>query len=357
MTINAGGNVFVTGTTTSKETSSADQFPATNVPQSVPYQAASKAAPGLPQFFITKINPAAGQQGSIPYSTYFGGGTYSGAAPIAVGGGIAVDTANNVYFTGTTSYIFAGCAGCSTTDFPILNAFQPCLDTAPPASVGTSPSCSNTTATESDAFVAKLNLNPNVPQGLAVGLVNLPGRHGDRLEYWSRSGFRSSKCLRRGDHQLHRHREQHHELTTSQSFQSCLDTPLNPTAGTACTAPASPAPDDAFVARLSNPATSTTGSATNVTLTYFSYLGEAARIPERRSQSTMVAERWLRVRPSHLTFLWCPLRTPFNLLLVVCKTPLLRAFTRRRRPAKPRVPGPVTSVAAARMQVAESRWT
>ena len=272
MTINAGGNVFVTGTTTSKETSSADQFPATNVPQSVPYQAASKAAPGLPQFFITKIDPTAGQQGSVPYSTYFGGGTYSGAAPIAVGGGIAVDTANNVYFTGTTSYIFAGCAGCSTTDFPILNAFQPCLDTAPPASVGTSPSCSNTTATESDAFVAKLNLNPNVPQGSQLVWSTYLGGTGTDSSTGVAVDSGAANVYVIGTTDSTDIASNITSLTTSQSFQRCLDTPVNPTAGTPCTAPASPA-TDAFVARLSNPVANPTPSTTNITLTYFSYLG------------------------------------------------------------------------------------
>lgn len=268
MTINAGGYVFVTGTTTSVETSS-DQFPATNLPQAVPYQATSKA-PGKPQFFVTQVDPAAQGPGSIPYSTYFGGGTYSGSAPIAIGGGIAVDTSNNVYFTGTTSYIFAGCVGCSTTDFPILNAFQPCLDTAPPASVVTSPSCSNTTASESDAFVAKLNLNRNVPQLVWSTYLGGTGRDsstGVAVDSGAANvyvvGTTNSSDIASNIT----------SLTTAASFQRCLDTPLNPAAGAACTAPASPFPDDAFVARLSNPAASTTGSTTNVALTYFSYLG------------------------------------------------------------------------------------
>ena len=272
MTINAGGYVFVTGTTTSVETSNSDQFPATNLPQAVPFQAASKA-PGKPQFFVTEVNPTSFGPGSIPYSTYFGGGTFSGTAEPAVGGGIAVDTSNNVYFTGTTNYIFAGCAGCSTTDFPILNAFQPCLDTAPPSSVATSPSCSNTTASEWDAFAAKLNLNPNVPQGSqlvwstylggtgrdsSTGVALDPGAANVYIVGTTNSNDIASNIT---------------SLTTTASFQRCLDTPVNPAAGTACTAPTTPFPDDAFVARLSNPTPSTNASKTNVALTYFSYLG------------------------------------------------------------------------------------
>ena len=273
MTINAGGDVFVTGTTTSNETSTADQFPATNLRQSVPYQIATKAAPGLPQFFVTEVNPLAQGPGSIPYSTYFGGGTYSGAAPIAIGGGIAVDTSNNVYFTGTTSYIFAGCAGCSTTDFPILNAFQPCLDTAPPASVLTSPSCSNTSASESDAFVAKLNLNPNVPQGSQLVWSTYLGGTGRDSSTGIAVDSGAANVYVVGTTNSSDIASNITSLTTSQSFQRCLDTPLNPTAGAVCTPPATPFPDDAFVARLSNPAASTAGTATNTALTYFSYLG------------------------------------------------------------------------------------
>ncbi len=270
MAINAGGDVFVTGTTTSDETSTSDQFPAVHLRQT--YQSSSKAAPGLPQFFVTEVDPTAQGPGSIAYSTYFGGGTYSGAAPIAVGGGIAVDTANNVYFTGTTSYIFAGCVGCSATDFPILNAFQPCLDTAPPSSVGTSPSCSNTTAAESDAFVAKLNVNLGIAQGSQLAWSTYLGGTGKDSSTGVALDSGAANVYVVGTTNSSDIASNITSLTTSQSFQRCLDTPLNPPAGTACTAPASPA-DDAFVARLSNPAASTTGTATNVALTYFSYLG------------------------------------------------------------------------------------
>jgi uncharacterized repeat protein (TIGR01451 family) len=280
MAINAGGQVFVTGTTTSNETSTADQFPATNLPQAVPYQPSSKAAPGVPQFFVTEVNPAAQGQGSIPYSTYFGGGTFNGVFdpltpqvdPPAIGGGIAVDTSNNVYFTGTTKYIFTGCAGCSATDFPILNAFQPCLDTAPPASVGTSPSCSNTTASASDAFVAKLNLNPHVPQGSQLVWSTYLGGTGDDSSAGVAVDSGAANVYVVGTTNSTDIASNIASLTTSQSFQRCLDTPVNPAAGTACTAPGSLV-EDAFVARLSNPATSATGSTTNVSLTYFSYLG------------------------------------------------------------------------------------
>jgi uncharacterized repeat protein (TIGR01451 family) len=282
MTINAAGNVFVTGTTTSVEPSgSSDEFPATSVP--FPYQASSKA-PGQPQFFVTEVNPIASNRGSIPYSTYFGGGTSATISPttsaIAIGGGIAVDSSNNVYFSGTTNYSYSGCAGCGTTDFPILNAYQPCLDTAPPTTVLTSPTCSSTSpAAASDAFVAKLNLNPNLPAGQQlvwstyVGGTDDDSSTGVALDPGAANvyivGTTNSKDIATGIT----------SLTTSASFQKCLDTPssvLSPPASCDYTGLPSPAPSDAFVARLSNPAlttTTSTSSSTNVALGYFSYLG------------------------------------------------------------------------------------
>jgi hypothetical protein len=98
---------------------------------------------------------------SIAYSTYFGGANAETTTPLAVGGGIAVDANQIIYFTGTTNFTFSGN---SVGDFPILDAYQPCLDQPPPASVSNPPTCANSsTDTNTDAFVAKLN--PNVTQG------------------------------------------------------------------------------------------------------------------------------------------------------------------------------------------------
>jgi len=272
MTIDAGGNLYVTGTTTSVETSSTDQFPASNLPQGLPFQAASRV-PGLPQFFVTKVNTTAPKNGSITYSTYFGGGTFDTSAPVAIGGGIAVDTSNNVYFTGTTNFLYAGCSGCSTTDFPILNAYQPCLDQAPPTTIVNPATCStSTTTTASDAFVAKLNLNPNVPQGQQLvwstylGGTGTDAGAGIALDAGAANvfvvGTTNSTDIATGVT----------TLSTSSSFQRCLDTPLNPAAGTTCPTPSTLA-NDAFAARLTNPSSSTSTTAVNVTLSYFSYLG------------------------------------------------------------------------------------
>lgn len=272
MTVNPAGNVFVTGTTTSLETSNSDQFPATSVP--IPFQSTSKA-PGLPQFFVTVVNPLGFGRGSIVYSTYFGGGTFSTTSPVAVGGGIAVDTNLNVYFTGTTNYTFAGCAGCATTDFPILNAFEPCLDTAATNNIVIAPTCSNTASVSApDAFVAKLNLNPNLPVGQQLVWSTYLGGTGNdsstgvALDPGAANvyvvGTTTSSDIASGVT----------TLATSASFQRCLDTPVNPPAGTACTAPTTtPFPTDAFVARFTNPALSTTATPNIVTLNYFSFLG------------------------------------------------------------------------------------
>ncbi len=268
MTIDSKGYIYVTGTTTSNDVASTtDQFPASTLPQALAYQSTPRAPI---QFFVTKVNTNAPRTGSIAYSTYFGGGNFDTTTPIATGGGIVVDANGNMYFTGTTNFIYAGCVGCQTTDFPILNAYQPCLDQAPPTVIVTPPTCSNTTTTiNADAFVAKLNPNAALGSQLLwstyVGGSETDSGTGIALDAGAANvyitGTTNSTDVA--------------SLLTFAAYQVCLDTPVNPPAGTACTAPPSPAPNDAFVARLSNP--TTTGTvATNVSLTYFSYLGGSA---------------------------------------------------------------------------------
>src|SRR5208283_5710359 len=94
------------------------------------------------QFFVTKVNTASAGNASIAYSTYFGGGTPTTAS--ATGGGIAVDSTGNIYFSGTTNFIFTGSG--RPPDFPILNAYQPCLDT-PPTTIIVNPIQCPTTGT------------------------------------------------------------------------------------------------------------------------------------------------------------------------------------------------------------------
>ncbi len=93
--VDSSGFAYVTG-----DTDSAD-FPVTS-------SAFQSAPAGLPTVFVAKFNPAASGAASLVYSTYLGG-TYG-----AYANGIAVGSSSNAYVTGSTS----------STDFPVLNAFQ-----------------------------------------------------------------------------------------------------------------------------------------------------------------------------------------------------------------------------------------
>ena len=277
MTIDASGNVYVTGTTTSSDVASTtDQFPASTLPQALPYQNAPR---GPIQFFVTKVNTASGHAGSIAYSTYFGGANFTPVTgtklPTVEGGGIAVDTNGNVYFTGTTNFTYTGCSGCSSTDFPILNPYQPCLNQAPPTTITNPPSCPTASNTsQSDAFVAKLN--PNAQQGeqliwsTYVGGTGTDSGTGIALDSGAANVYLvgTTNSIDIGKSAT--------ALNTSASYPPCLDQPG--VAAGSCVPPAPPPPAtppyDAFVARLTNPSlTTTTTTQANVTLNYFSYLG------------------------------------------------------------------------------------
>ena len=262
MTIDASGNIFVTGTTTSTNTTGG--FPASSQPETLAYQSASRASV---QFFVTKVNTNAANIASVAYSTYFGGGSFDTPTPVAVGGGIAVDATGNVYFTGSTNFVYTGCSGCSTTDFPILNAYQPCLDQPPPATIVNFPTCSDTTSTtEPDAFVAKLNVNSQGQQLLwstYLGGIATDAGTGLAIDAGAVNvyvvGTTNSPDIGASVA----------TLNNSAAYQRCLDTAVNPALGDKCPLIASPAPNDAFVARLTNPTNAV------VALNYFSYLGGA----------------------------------------------------------------------------------
>jgi uncharacterized repeat protein (TIGR01451 family) len=269
MTIDSLGNVFVTGTTTSQDVASTtDQFPASTLPQALAYQTTPRSSI---QFFVTKLNTQASRTGSIAFSTYFGGGNFQTTTPIAEGGGIAVDLNGNIYFSGTTNFTYTGCSQCGTTDFPILNAYQPCLDTAPPTTVTNPASCtSSTSATESDAFVAKINPAGGQGQQLLwstyLGGSQTDSSTGVALDTGAANvyvvGTTNSQDFVAST-----------TLATFASYQKCLNNlPVTTTGTVTCTTQTDPAPTDAFVARVSNP-TNTTGTPTNVSLGYFSYLG------------------------------------------------------------------------------------
>lgn len=272
MAIDSNGDVFLTGTTTSNDAPAISpvpvEFPASFLP--VPFQVAPN---GPLQFFATKVNTKAAGPASIAYSTYFGGGPVSGT--VAVGGGIAVDSTGNMYFSGTTNFFNSGNGSYgdsnASTDFPVLNAYQPCLDTPPPT---TTPSPTNacvaptTTPYPTDAFIAKLNpiaqagsqlLFSTYLGGAATDSSAAIAVDSGAANIYVTGATNSSNFV----------------LTTGiVPFQLCLDTPpVVPPNVPPCPAIATPAPTDAYVARLSNPTVNTTGIFSGVTLTYFSYLG------------------------------------------------------------------------------------
>jgi uncharacterized repeat protein (TIGR01451 family) len=273
MTIDTVQDVFITGSTTSNNVATTTvAFPATQLP--VPFQSASLASV---QFFATKVNTRVPGVGGIAYSTYFGGNTPGGA--IATGGGIAVDSIGNMYFTGTTNFYNSGSGlyGNSGTsgDFPILNAYQPCLDTVPPTTQPTTTNpCSPPTTTPypTDAFLAKIN-----PLAQAGAQLLFSTYFGGTLADSSPSvtvdaGAANVYIIGTTD-------SPDFLLPTgtsggggTQSYQTCLNTPGTiVTVTSAC--PATTTNTDAFVARFTNPSVSTTGTPNFLLLTYFSYLG------------------------------------------------------------------------------------
>jgi uncharacterized repeat protein (TIGR01451 family) len=269
MTIDNSGNLYVTGSTTSQDVGSSTgvQFPSSSLPYAIPFQSAPLSAL---QFFVTKVNTANAGRASIAYSTYFGGAiTNGGAAAVANGGGIAVDTVGNIYFDGTTNYTYTnGELG----DFPILNAYQPCLNQPPPTVPVNPPVCTNAASSIfTDAFAAKINPNASsqgqqLQWSTYLGGVNNDSGNGIAVDPGAANVFIVGTT-------------QSPNITpqvgsNSSPFQVCLDTPpfpSNPPEGSCPTIAGTPPPSDAFVARLSNPAPSST--AVNMTLNYFSYLG------------------------------------------------------------------------------------
>jgi hypothetical protein len=271
MAIDANRDVFLTGTTTSNSEPGTDEFPATQVPQPAPYQ--STPASSL-QFFATKVNTALPGNDSIAYSTYFGGATPSGA--IAVGGGIAVDTTGNMYFSGTTNFYNSGDgdygnSGSTGGDFPIINAYQPCLDTPPPVTLPINNPCAAPTtlvnsAYPTDAFVAKLN-----PNGLIGSQLLLSTYLGGTLTDSS-----TGVAIDSGAANIYLTGSTNSTdfvLPTGLSaYQGCLNTPgVIVTVTSAC--PATTTNTDAYVARFINPTVSTSSTPVDVQLGYFSYLG------------------------------------------------------------------------------------
>ena len=181
------------------------------------------------QFFMAKLTPSAGAS-ALTYSTYFGGGNPASGA-ITQGGGIAVDSSQNVYITGGTNFLHVGAA----SDFRILNAAQPCLDTP-----NSSPGGCSAGLTLPDVFVAKIN--PAAAANAALLYSTYLGGAGSDIGY--------GIAVDSGGNAY---------VTGSTDSPAWLRAPA-PFAYTAAL--------DAFVAKLNNPAANAT-----VALNYFTYLG------------------------------------------------------------------------------------
>ncbi|MCU1302164.1 MAG: hypothetical protein JWQ87_2448 [Candidatus Sulfotelmatobacter sp.] len=271
MTIDANGDVFLTGTTTSNDAPAISpvpvDFPATQLP--VPFQVTPN---GPIQFFATKVNTKAPGVASIAYSTYFGGGVVS-SGTVAVGGGIAVDSTGNMYFTGTTNFYNSGQGsfGGSTlsTDFPVLNAYQPCLDTPPPTILANPNPCSApaTTPYPTDAFLAKLNPNAQAGTQLLFSTY-LGGTAADSSTAVAIDSGAANIYLtgttNSADFVL---------PIGMQAFQGCLNNPGIVVSATSQCPAQTTTNTDAYVARFNNPVVSTNGTQVNVGLAYLSYLG------------------------------------------------------------------------------------
>jgi len=215
LALDPGGNAYVTGTTTSAEVG-------TGFPSTVGSYQTAPAAPSTMQFFLSKVNPNLSGTPSVPYSTYFGGATPSGAAGVATGGGITVDSTSNVYITGGTNF----------TDLPLLNAYQA------------------TNKGGLDVFVAKFN--PAGVTGTQLLYSTYLGGSLDDVGY-------AIAVDSSGDAYVTGSTD-----STDFSVTSTTATALQPTNGGGT---------DAFVAKLGIPCTGTSCTTFDIPLDYFSYFG------------------------------------------------------------------------------------
>jgi uncharacterized repeat protein (TIGR01451 family) len=246
--------IYVIGTTTSKDVPDATHsFPAT-------LNAIQAASLGNSQFFVSKIDPTLIGFPSLAYSTYFGGGNPIDG--LTLGGAITVDANSNVYITGGTTFQHTGSPA---TDFPILNAFQGCLDTPPPATTTTTTTTTNCVAPplplRTDAFVAKIN--PAASAGAQLLYSSYLGGTGDDVGFGIAVDSGLSAYITGSTSST--------DVTIPSGitpFQRCLDGPTNPSP-----CPTGVTASDAFVGKFGTPCTGSTCTTTAVPFTYFSYLG------------------------------------------------------------------------------------
>jgi hypothetical protein len=238
LALDSSGNIFVAGTTTSTDApSQSDVFPSTLGS----FQSASRATN---QFFFTKINPLSSGVNSILYSTYFGGGNPVNGK--AIGGGIAVDTGGDVFIAGGTNFLNTQNNG--TSDFPVLNALQTCLDTP----VNPSGTCS-VGVTATDAFVAKFSAVTGSTNQYTLNYSTYMGGTGDDLALAVAVDTAGDAFITGS--------------TTSNDF-------VFPTTTTQFQGANAGGPSDAFVAKLAAFQLTSGSTATQaVALNYFTYLG------------------------------------------------------------------------------------
>ena len=238
--------IYVVGTTTSTDVpTGTTSFPATLAgfqTCSAVDQPPAAAQCGTNRFFLSKVDPVQSGFFSLPYSTYFAGGNPNNG--LTLGGGITTDTAANVYITGTTNYLRTGNA---LTDFPVQNAYQGCLNTPPPVP-GVTQTCTST-ATNTDAFVAKFNLS--APSGAQLLYSTYLGGTTDDVGNGVSvdTGF------------------------TAYVTGSTTSTDFIIPAGTTPFQSAFGGQVDAYLAKFGNPCTGSTCTDLSVPLAYFTYLG------------------------------------------------------------------------------------
>jgi hypothetical protein len=242
--------IYVIGTTTSKDQPDATHsFPAT-------LGAIQVASLGNSQFFVSKIDPTLIGFPSLVYSTYFGGGNPIDG--LTLGGGIAVDANSNVYITGGTNFQHTGS---TATDFPILNAFQGCLDTPSTTTTTTTNCVTPASPIPTDAFVAKLN--PAAAAGAQLLYSTYLGGTGNDAGFGIAVDSGLSAYITGSTSST--------DVTIPSGttpLQRCLNNPTNPSP-----CPAGVTASDAFVGKFGTPCTGSTCTTTAVPFTYFSYLG------------------------------------------------------------------------------------
>jgi hypothetical protein len=243
MTLDNKGFVYIIGITSSSD------FP--TAPSAGTLQTKLQ---GANAFFISKLQTNTSGTNSLPFSSYFGGGNPSNGT--VAGGAIAVDNnaaGSNIYITGGTNYVFTGSN--TTTDFPITNAVQSCLNT--PVAAGATPptTCSPPPGLQpSDAFVAKIN--PGATTGPQLLYCTYLGGTADDVGLGIGLDASGNAYITGS--------------TSSTDFQPAATG--SPTAFQSTNGGGA----DAFVAKISNPITGT-GTTSNLQLTYFSYIGGSAR--------------------------------------------------------------------------------